>query len=137
MRYALLLLVCVASLAADIPVPDGGRFHRVLYFGGGADVGEVLPLHGTFRVIMLLYLDDPCPLPVLHADNMRKYEGDSGNGCWYPTLGGGFTILLENGYAWNSPGLKNLDEGLFNENNHMLQVIRVNRLGATNQEKSP
>ena len=84
-------------------------------------------MNGTFRVIMLLYLDDPCSLPVVNADNMRKYQGDSGNGCWYPTLGGGYTILLENGYAWNSPNLNTFNEGTFNENNHMIQVTRVNQ----------
>jgi hypothetical protein len=61
-------------------------------------VGDVIE---SPRLLMILYLDEPCRLPVDGAKNMRAYWQNTafGTGCWYPTLGGEYVAILNNGYV--------------------------------------
>jgi len=105
------------------------KVEHVLYFGWPAEVGTSFPLNDLRgKIQMLLFTAKACPLPVVNSEHMRKYLGATGNGCWYPTLGGGYTILLENGYAWNSPGLSTLPEGDVDLANGTLVVTKESAL---------
>lgn len=59
------------------------------------------PIAGTrvpmSHVVETLWLDLPCPLPLVDTRGMHPYKSPWRQGCWYRTLSGGFVVIDENG----------------------------------------
>lgn len=75
------LTVTLAGNVARSEEQSAKRFHRVLYVGdyrGGGGVGQAL---AQSRISAMLYLDDPCRLPIAGAEKMRKFISLSEEGC--------------------------------------------------------
>jgi FMN-dependent NADH-azoreductase len=132
---SIILAALTVTFAWNVALSEGpgaDRFHRVLYVGdykGGGSVGEVVALS---RVSAMLYLDDRCVLPIAGAENMFKFISLTEEGCWYPTPGGGLTVLQKElvgkGYvstAWEPAVVRMMPEGVFNSANSTLTVTKV------------
>jgi hypothetical protein len=92
LTFALLIGACVdISVAAE---PPADRAVRVL-----ARIPQYnAPPEGTIvtseQVIQLLFIKEPCSLPIEGAENMRRaWVAGAGPGCWYPTVDGGYVLI--------------------------------------------
>jgi hypothetical protein len=92
MRRLSLTLIAVASIA---PAGSGGIADRPvrIYFTGPETLGQSVPLA---RILTILFVNAPCPLPIVGAERMRRLWQQQGAyqiGCWYPTIPHGFTTI--------------------------------------------
>lgn len=60
------------------------------------------------RIHTLLFLNEPCPLPIVGAETMHRAWRAAGAyqvGCWYPTLGDEYTYINGAGQSFHSDGV--------------------------------
>jgi hypothetical protein len=89
-KLLLLILVLLIAWAAEAAPADR---EVLVYVNTGATVttgSEVQRYH------TLLFLHEPCPLPLAHASEMRRAwmaYGAYQLGCWYPTIDGDYVFV--------------------------------------------
>lgn len=101
---ALLALACSAAIAATPVKPRLVRAALAVSLYNGAPIvtGSTLPLRYTPT---LLFLNEPCPLPIAGAREMRRAWMNLGAyqvGCWYPTQGGEYVVIDGDGNLYPS-----------------------------------
>jgi hypothetical protein len=100
MKYTLLVLVFFCSAAIADEAPAVRVFVMTRANEPGFHTGSIVrPMDST-----LLYTKQACRLPIAGASEMLRYYNSAMGkaGCWYPTLDGGFEIILSNGYESHS-----------------------------------
>jgi len=110
-RLIALLCLLSATAASAGSVLDGPKVDKdgtpigdrpVLIFvsrGARSDFPDPAPANGTIvpltKVLMILYVDIPCQMPIQGRENMYRYADAADVGCWAPTVGGGYETIHE------------------------------------------
>jgi hypothetical protein len=105
---SIFMFCCSVAMAAVKSPTDQAAivFVRDDLLGHKPVFGETVP-QKTLQAI--LYLDEPCALPLVDTRGMHKYFSQwdvpqLGAACWFPTLDDGYTVIWRNGYSSHTEG---------------------------------
>ena len=90
-KVVVLLLCLMASGLCQGRDPPARQVR--VFFTEHHVAGDIVPAN---RLLTILFMKEPCPLPVAGRDNMLRawmYQGSYQLGCWYPTINDKFVTI--------------------------------------------